>query len=133
MLFRLAAEGVLLIHFAFILFALFGALLALRWRKMLLVHPVAAVWGFFIEITGRICPLTYLENMLRGRAGQSGYPGSFLEHYLMPIIYPGGLSQGVQYALAGVVAAVNCAIYSWIFFRQRRLLDRADAGHRGER
>jgi Protein of Unknown function (DUF2784) len=119
MLFRLAAEAVLLAHLAFILFALLGAAIAVRWRWIPVVHLPAAVWGFFVELTGRVCPLTYLENYLRIKAGQSGYTESFVEHYLVAIIYPAGLTREIQFALAGVVIIVNMAIYGWLFFRER--------------
>ncbi|AOY01742.1 DUF2784 domain-containing protein [Jeongeupia sp. USM3] len=120
MLFRLLADAVLLIHLAFIVFALFGGLFALRWRWAPLVHLPAAAWGFFVELTGRICPLTPLENALRARAGQVGYSGSFIEHYLLPLIYPAGLTRDVQSLLAGIVVLVNVAIYVWLFARRRR-------------
>lgn len=116
---RLAADGVLLFHLAFILFALLGAALAVRWRWMPLVHLPAAAWGFFIELTGRVCPLTNLENDLRINAGQSGYTESFVEHYLLQVIYPSGLTREIQLALAGVVVFINIAIYGWLFFRRR--------------
>ena len=119
MIFRLAADTVLLFHLAFILFALLGALPAMRWRWIPVIHLPAAIWGSYIELTGRICPLTYLENMLRINAGQSGYPESFVEHYLLPVIYPAGLTRGIQYALAGVVMLVNLALYGWLCFRRR--------------
>ncbi|MCR4304930.1 MAG: DUF2784 domain-containing protein [Gallionella sp.] len=119
MLFRLAADAVLLLHLAFILFAVLGGALALRWRWAPLVHLPAASWGLFVEITGRICPLTYLENTLRIKAGLSGYAESFIEHYLLAIIYPAGLTREIQFALAGVVIAVNIAIYGRLLVRKR--------------
>jgi hypothetical protein len=119
MLFRLAADAVLSIHLAFILFALVGAVIAARWRWIPIVHLPVAAWGFFAEFTGRICPLTYLENYLRIKAGQSGYTESFIEHYLLAIIYPAGLTREIQFVLAGVVIVVNLAIYGWIFIRKR--------------
>jgi len=115
MLFRLAAETVLLIHLAFIVFALFGAAFAVRWRWIIAVHLPAASWGFFVELTGRVCPLTYLENHLLIKAGLAGYTESFIEHYLLAILYPAGLTREVQFVLAGVVAVVNAAIYGWLF------------------
>jgi hypothetical protein len=117
--FRLAADAVLLAHLAFIVFALLGAALACRWRWMPLVHVPAAAWGLFVELSGRICPLTHLENRLRIRAGQSGYAESFIEHYLLAIIYPEGLTREVQLVLAGVVVLVNAAIYGWLFYARR--------------
>lgn len=119
MLFRLAADAVLFIHLAFILFALLGAAIAVRWRWIPVVHLPAAIWGFFVELTGRICPLTYLENYLRIKAGQSGYTESFVEHYLLAIIYPDGLTREIQFALAAVVIVVNIAIYGWLVVRER--------------
>jgi hypothetical protein len=119
MLFRLAAEAVLLIHLAFIVFALLGAAIAVRWRWIIVVHLPAAIWGFFVELTGRICPLTYLENYLRIRAGLSGYSESFIEHYMLAVIYPVGLTREIQFILAGVVVVVNIAIYAWLFYSWR--------------
>ena len=122
MAFRVAADGVLLLHLAFILFALLGAAMSVWWRWIPLVHVPAAAWGFLVEITGRLCPLTYLENHFRIKAGQSGYADSFVEHYLLDVIYPSGLTREVQFGLAGVVVVVNLAIYAWLFSRWRRSL-----------
>jgi hypothetical protein len=119
MLLRLAADAVLIFHLAFIVFALLGGLLALRWHWVPALHLPAAAWGFFVEVTGRICPLTPLENALRQQAGQANYLGGFVEHYLVPVIYPQGLTQSVQWVLAGVVLAVNGAVYGWIIARRR--------------
>jgi len=119
MLYRIGAETVLLLHFSFIVFTLLGALLASRWRWVVFLHLPAASWGFFIELTGRICPLTYAENFLRIRAGQSGYTTSFIEHYLLAIIYPAGLTREVQFVLAGAVVVINVAIYAWLFYPRR--------------
>jgi hypothetical protein len=119
MLYRLAADAVLLLHLAFIVFALLGAAFAARRRWLVVVHLPAAAWGFFVELTGRICPLTYAENFLRIRAGQSGYTESFIEHYLLAVIYPAGLTREVQFVLAGVVIVINVAIYAWLFYPRR--------------
>ena len=116
---RLAADAVLLVHLMFILFVLLGAAMSLRWRWMPFIHLPAAAWGFFVEVTGRICPLTYLENYFRLQAGQSGYAESFIEHYLLAVIYPAGLTREIQFALAGLVVAVNAAIYGWLWFQRR--------------
>lgn len=115
----MAADCVLLLHLAFILFALLGAAMAARWRWIPLVHLPAAAWGFFVELTGRSCPLTDLENHLRIKAGLSGYSDSFIEHYLLAIIYPAGLTREIQFALAAVVIVVNIAIYGWLLVRKR--------------
>ena len=119
MLFRLAADLVLLVHLAFIVFALLGAALAARWRWIPLVHLPAAAWGFAVELTGGVCPLTSLENRLRVAAGESGYAESFIEHYLLAIIYPAGLTREIQFGLAAVVVVVNVAIYGWLFYARR--------------
>ena len=119
MLYRLAAEAVLLLHLAFIVFALLGAAFAARRRWLIVVHLPAAAWGFFVELTGRICPLTYAENFLRIKAGQSGYTQSFIEHYLLAVLYPAGLTREVQFVLAGVVVVINVAIYAWLFCSRR--------------
>jgi hypothetical protein len=118
-IFRLAADGVLLLHLAFILFVLLGAALSIRWRWVPFVHLPAAAWGFFVELTGRICPLTYIENDLRIKAGQSGYTQSFIEHYILGVIYPSGLTRDVQFMLAGIVVVLNIAIYAWLLSRRR--------------
>ena len=119
MFFRLAADAVLTLHLAFIVFVVCGGLLALRWRWVPWLHVPAALWGFFVEITGRICPLTPFENALRVQAGQGDYSGGFVEHYLLPVIYPAGLTRGTQLVLAGVVVAANLVVYGWLVRRRR--------------
>ena len=128
MYFHLAANAVLLVHLAFIIFALFGAALAFRWRWILYGHLPAAVWAFFVEATGRICPLTYLENWLRARAGEAGYANGFIEHYFLPVIYPAGLTHSIQIWLAVFVVAVNVSIYAWLI---HILLTRRSTANRG--
>lgn len=118
MFYRVSAEAVLLLHFGFIVFVLFGAVLAVRWRWVVAAHLPAAAWGCFVELTGRICPLTYIENFLRSRAGQSGYSGGFIEHYLLSVIYPAGLTQRIQFGLAGAVVLVNVVAYGWLLHRR---------------
>jgi hypothetical protein len=120
MLFRLAADAVLLLHLAFILFALCGATLTLRWPRMWRIHLPATLWAVGIELMGAICPLTYLENELRMRAGQQGYAEGFIEHYLLPLLYPAGLTPAGQYILAGVVLGVNLVLYAWLWLRRNR-------------
>lgn len=120
MLSRLAADAVLTIHLLFIVFALLDALLVIRWRWLLAVHLPAVAWAVFVEATGRICPLTYLENNLRHRAGQLGYAESFIERYLVPVIYPEHLTPTLQIALAGFVLLINAVLYGWLFSRWRR-------------
>ena len=124
MSFRLAADLVLLLHLAFILFAVLGAALAAWRRWMPLVHVPVATWAIFVELTGRSCPLTYLENSLRIKAGQSGYTGSFIEHYLLEIIYPAGLTREIQIVFAITLIAINAAIYGWLLVRRRILREK---------
>ena len=119
MAFRLAADFVLIFHLSFILFAVLGAAMAF-WRNWIpFVHIPVAAWAIFNELTGRSCPLTYFENYLRIKAGQSGYTESFIEHYLLAIIYPAGLTREIQFVLAGVIIAINSVIYVWLLVRKR--------------
>jgi hypothetical protein len=119
MVFRAAADAVVLVHLAFIAFVALGAMLSARWRWVPWLHIPALLWGVLVETTGRFCPLTDLENALRTRAGQSGYPGGFIEHYLLAIIYPAGLTRATQLALALGVIAINVIIYGWLRGRRR--------------
>jgi hypothetical protein len=125
---RALADLVLTFHLAFILFVVAGGLLALRWRWMPWVHLPAALWGVYIEVSGGVCPLTPLENALRREAGVSGYAGSFVEHYLVPVIYPAGLSQPLQLVLAAVVVLSNALVYAMIWRRLRRVRLAAQRG-----
>lgn len=118
MAYRLLADAVLLLHLGFILFVVFGALLVARRRRLLPVHLAAAAWGVGIEVIGGVCPLTHAELWLRARAGRAGYSGGFVEHYLLPLIYPGELTRGLQFGMAAGVLFINAALYLWIF-RQR--------------
>lgn len=118
MLFRFAADAVILLHFGFILFVVFGAALAFRWRWAPVLHLPAVAWGIAIELSGGICPLTYLENHLRRQAGQTGYGEGFIEHYLLRIIYPEGLTPELQFILAGIVFAVNLLLYGCLLRRR---------------
>lgn len=119
MFYRYAADAVLLLHLAFITFAVFGGLMAIWWRKILFIHLPAAAWGVFVEFTGRVCPLTSLENTLRIKSGIAGYSESFVEHYLLRIIYPEDLTREIQYFLGALVVIVNIVIYLWLFYRLR--------------
>ena len=121
MLYAVAAEAVLLLHASFILFAVLGGLLVLRWPWLLWLHLPAAGWAAVVVIAGWVCPLTPIEQMLRGMAGQDGYGGSFIEHYLVLLIYPPGLTRPLQAGLGALVVAVNGAIYLAVWRKQRRL------------
>ncbi len=117
MIYRLLADAVLVLHLLFVAFVPAGGLLALRWPRMVFAHLPAAAWGAYISVTGGVCPLTPLENRLRRLGGQSGYDGGFIEHYLLPIIYPGGMTREMQIALAVVVVAVNVGVYGLVWRR----------------
>lgn len=120
MIARAAADLTLLLHLGFIVFALFGALLVLRWRWLAWLQLPAAAWGVFVALSGRLCPLTTLENHFRRLAGEGGYHGGFLERYLLPVIYPDGLTRELQFVLAAVVAAVNLVVYAVLLRRRLR-------------
>jgi len=118
MLFRIAADSALLLHLAFILFVVFGAVLVVRWRWLMVLHLPAVAWGIFIELTGGICPLTYLENDFRRSAGQAGFSESFIEHYLLKAIYPEGLTAETQTVFGGLVLVVNLLLYSRLIWNR---------------
>lgn len=114
------ADGVLLLHLAFILFVVLGGLLLPRWPRLLWLHLPAASWGALIEFRGWICPLTPLENHLRHLAGEAGYTGDFIAHYLLPVIYPHGLTREIQLLLGLAVVLINAAAYAWWYRRRQR-------------
>ena len=120
MLYALLADIVVLLHFAFILFVIFGGLLVFWKPRLIWLHLPTAIYGVLIEWVGWICPLTPLEHRFRRLAGQSGYQGGFVDHYLLPIIYPDGLTDRVQLVLGAVVVAVNLLIYGVFMWRRRR-------------
>ena len=117
---RLLADALVLVHLAFVVFVVAGGLLVL-WRPWLRwVHLPAAAWGALIEFTGWICPLTPWEVVLRQKAGQTGYAGGFIEHYILPVLYPEGLTLGVQVTLGFLVIGVNAVIYAFVWRRGYR-------------
>jgi Protein of Unknown function (DUF2784) len=115
----LLAALVVLVHLAFTGFVVFGGFLTWRWRPVIFAHIPALGWGCWIEISGRICPLTPLENRLRHLAGDAGYSGGFLEHYVLPVLYPPGLTRNVQWMLAGLLVAINVVAYVTPLRRKR--------------
>lgn len=123
MLLKILADLVVVFHLAFIVFVVGGGLLAIRWRWIPWIHIPAAVWATVLEIRGLICPLTPLENWLRREAGGTGYTGGFIEHYLLPIVYPSGLTPRTQLLMAALVVVANVAAYALVF-RSRRSRDR---------
>lgn len=120
MLASAAADVVMAVHFAFILFALLGAALLFVWPKLVWVHLPALAWGGFVEFTGRLCPLTTIEDGFREAAGQQGYAGGFIDHYITPIVYPDGLTRETQLLFGLILVGVNIVLYgSWLARRQR--------------
>ena len=114
MIYRVLTDLTVAVHFAFLVFVIAGGFLARRYRWLVVPHVAAALWGVYIEATpGLLCPLTPLENRFAALAGRAGYEGGFIEHYLVPIIYPDGLTRGMQWALAALVVVVNVAVYAW--------------------
>jgi len=120
MLSQRLADLVVAIHFAFVLFVVMGALLVLRWPRCAWVHLPAAAWGVLIEYAGWVCPLTPLEQWLRRAGGERAYQGGFVEHYIVPLLYPLGLTRGTQWVLGTIVLAVNVAVYGAVVVRRRR-------------
>jgi hypothetical protein len=119
------ADAVLVLHFGFVLFVVFGGLLVLRWPRVVWAHIPAAVWGVAIEFGGWICPLTPLENALRAEAGEATYHGDFIARYLLPVLYPEGLTRTSQIVLGLVALVLNVAIYAGVLRRWRRRRFRA--------
>jgi Protein of Unknown function (DUF2784) len=124
--YRIAADTVLVLHAAFVLFVAFGSLLVLRWPTLAWLHLPAVLWVVLLEFNGWYCPLTPLEVTLRQAAGDAGYAGGFVEHYVLAALYPEGLSHDMQTMLGAAVIAINLAGYAWLWRRSRarRLLAR---------
>lgn len=116
--FRILADMTVGLHLLFVLFAVLGGVLIWRWPRMAWLHLPAVLWAACIEFFGWICPLTYLENHFLLKAGHAGYPGGFIEQYLMPILYPAALTRQVQFLLGAGVVVINAGIY---FVAWRRL------------
>lgn len=120
MLYHWLAACVVLVHGAFIVFVVVGGFLTWRWRWVAWGHVPLAAWGALVEYRSWVCPLTPLENHLRHEAGLAGYGGGFIEHYLLPIIYPAGLTPHIQFVLGTIVVIVNLVAYGVFFVRASR-------------
>ena len=130
MIYRVLTELTVAVHFAFLVFVVAGGWLARRYRWIAIPHLLAAIWGVYVEaMPGVLCPLTPLENLFALRAGERGYEGGFIEHYLVPIIYPEGLTRTAQIGLAIFVVVVNVAAYSWAWRRPLGFGRRAQIDH----
>lgn len=116
----LLAGVVVLVHVTFVLFAGLGGLLVLRRPRLAWLHVPTVVWAAFVELTGRVCPLTPLENTFRQRAGLDGYSGDFVARYVFPLLYPDGLTRRSQIAIGLCVIGVNVAIYARLALRAGR-------------
>jgi len=119
-LYRIGADLLVVAHLLFIVFAFAGGFAVLRWHWLALVHLPVALWATVVELMGWICPLTPLENELRVAAGEAGYSGGFIAHYIVSIVYPAGLTRELQWLLAALVVLINVAIYAVLLVRLRR-------------
>ena len=119
-MYELAANLTLIVHFAFILFVVFGALLFFVATKIIFIHFPALIWGSYIELTNSICPLTYLENWLLQKANLTTYSDSFIQNYLVPIVYPVNLTKEIQLYLGIALIVINIVIYAFIFNKLKK-------------
>jgi len=133
MLSSIAAAAIVVVHLAFVLFAATGGILALRWPRVAFLHLPAVAWAAYVELAGRICPLTPLENRLRAGGGLDGYTGDFVAEYLFPILYQEGLTREAQMVLGVSLIAANAAIYVWIGRHRRSRPPRASCAARSGR
>jgi len=117
MAYALLADLVASLHLGFVVFVVFGGLLALKWRTVMWWHLSATAWAALVEFAGWTCPLTPIENWLRDQAGLRGYQTDFIAHYLLPVLYPEQLTRDVQILLGALVVAINAAFYSWLYHR----------------
>ena len=115
----LLADAIVILHLGFVMLVLLGGCLALRWRRAPWIHLPAATWAAFVELAGWTCPLTPLENRLRDLGSGGAYQGDFVQHYLLPVLYPAGLTRTVQIGLGLAVIAVNLAVYCLVQHRRR--------------
>jgi len=120
MIYAVAADAVLVIHALFIVWVGLGAGAVLRWPRLALLHLPALLWGIHVSFSGRLCPLTPFEQWLRALAGQRGYSGGFIDHYLMAAIYPDGLTPAVQIAIGVGLVLLNIVIYARVIHRWRQ-------------
>ena len=121
-----SADAVVLLHLGFILFVSVGGLFVLRWPRLAWIHLPAVAWGALIELTGWICPLTPLENRLRAAAGGPAYTDGFIDRYIVPIVYPAGLTREMQFGLAAAVVAVNLAFYGALVISRKNRASHED-------
>jgi hypothetical protein len=118
--YRFLADALVVFHLAFVTFVIFGGLLVVRWPRAAFAHLPAAAWGVFIEWSGLLCPLTLLENHLRELGNEAAYRGSFVNHYIMPVLYPEGLTREIQFVLGAGILVLNITLYVITVRRLRR-------------
>ena len=110
-MYEIAADLILIIHFTFVLFVVFGALLIFVSIKIVFIHIPAVIWGSYIELTNSICPLTYLENWFLHKANLTTYSEGFIQNYLVPIVYPMNLTKDLQIYLGIALIVLNIIVY----------------------
>jgi len=120
MLFRCLSDLVLVIHLGFILFATLGVFLVLKWRVLAWIQVPAFLWAALIEFAGWVCPLTPLENWLWAKGGGLPYRTTFIEHHLLPLLYPSILTRNLQIFLGFSVLIINLRLYGWLIWRRRK-------------
>ncbi len=120
MIYRILADIVFIAHLLFVIFVVFGGLLVALYKRVALLHLPALVWAVLLEWNAWVCPLTPLENWLLKRAGDAGYRGGFIEHYIVPVVYPNGLTREMQIILGTLLLAFNIAVYAWLYYRSAR-------------
>ena len=120
MVYYALANLVIVVHLAFVIFAALGGFLALKWRRLAWLQVPAFLWGALVELAGWVCPLTPLENWLRERGAGLVYRTGFIEHYLLPLLYPYNLTRGIQVFLGLLVLSVNLGLYGWLLWRRRQ-------------
>jgi hypothetical protein len=115
----LLADLVVWVHVGFVVFVVLGGLLVMKWPRLIWIHLPAVFWGIAIELSGWICPLTPLENWLRHKGGEENYQFDFVARYLLPMLYPQGLTRRSQIVLGALVLVVNAAIYGWVLRKRK--------------
>ena len=128
MIYRLAADAVVIFHFCFVAFVVTGGLIVLRWRRVAWLHLPAVAWGVYVEFSGRLCPLTPLENSLREWGGRDTYQEGFVDHYIMPVLYPEGLTHELQIWIGCAIFLINAVCYSVFLYRYQAARRRAASG-----